>query len=50
VLLPFLPVGKDGKPTPEKQVLIIGKNRNGSIGSLPVIFDENRLQFSERTS
>jgi replicative DNA helicase len=50
VLLPFLPLGKDGKPSPEKQVLIIGKNRNGSIGSLPVLFEEDRLQFSERSS
>ena len=48
VLLPFLPVADDGKPLPE-QFLIIGKNRNGGIGSLPVYFDEKRLQFVQRT-
>lgn len=48
VLLPYLPVAEDGKPTPEEQLLIIGKNRNGGIGSLPVYFDEKRLQFVER--
>jgi replicative DNA helicase len=49
VLLPYLPVGEDGKPNPEEQVLIIGKNRNGGVGSLPVYFDEKRLQFFDRT-
>jgi replicative DNA helicase len=48
VLLPFLPVGDDGGPRPEEQLLIIGKNRNGRIGSLPVYFDEKRLQFGDR--
>ena len=48
VLLPFLPVGDDGGPRPEEQLLIIGKNRNGRIGSLPVYFDEKRLQFCGR--
>lgn len=48
VLLPYLPMGEDGTPLPEEQLLIIGKNRNGSVGSLPVIFDERRLQFAER--
>jgi len=47
VLLPFLPVGDDGGPRPEEQLLIIGKN--GRIGSLPVYFDEKRLQFCERS-
>jgi len=50
VLLPFLPVGDDGGPRPEEQLLIIGKNRNGRIGSLPVHFDEKRLQFCDRIS
>jgi replicative DNA helicase len=45
VLLPYMPVAEDGKPTREDQLLIIGKNRNGGIGSLPVYFDEKRLQF-----
>jgi replicative DNA helicase len=50
VLLPFLPVTDDGGPRPEEQLMIIGKNRNGRIGSLPVYFDEKRLQFCERTA
>jgi replicative DNA helicase len=49
VLLPYLPFGEDGKPNPEEQVLIIGKNRNGGVGSLPVYFDKKRLQFFDRT-
>jgi replicative DNA helicase len=48
VLLPYLPVGEDGRPIPEDQFLIIGKNRNGGLGSLPVCFDERRLQFVDR--
>ena len=50
VLLPYLPISDDGTPIPEEQLLIIGKNRNGCIGSLPVYFDEKRLQFLERTN
>jgi replicative DNA helicase len=49
VLLPYVPIAEDGKPVPEDQLLIIGKNRNGGVGSLPVYFDERRLQFLERT-
>jgi replicative DNA helicase len=48
VLLPYLPVTEDGRPIPEEQLLIIGKNRNGGVGSLPVCFDERRLQFQDR--
>jgi replicative DNA helicase len=48
VLLPYLPVADDGRPIPEEELLIIGKNRNGGVGSLPVFFDEKRLQFFER--
>jgi replicative DNA helicase len=48
VLLPYLPGGEDGRPIPDEQALIIGKNRNGGLGALPVYFDERRLQFSER--
>jgi replicative DNA helicase len=48
VLLPYLPVAEDGKPSPDKQELIIGKNRNGGIGSLPVYLDDKKLQFRER--
>ncbi len=50
VLLPYLPVAENGMPIPEEQLLIIGKNRNGGVGSLPVYFDEKRLQFFERTT
>lgn len=50
VLLPYLPVGEDGRPIPDEQQLIIGKNRNGGLGSLPVYFDERRLQFLERAT
>lgn len=50
VLLPYLPVGEDGRPIPYEQQLIIGKNRNGGLGSLPVYFDERRLQFLERAT
>jgi replicative DNA helicase len=50
VLLPYLPVSDDGTSIPEEQLLIIGKNRNGCVGSLPVYFDEKRLQFFERTN
>jgi replicative DNA helicase len=50
VLLPYLPVSEDGTPIPDEQLLIIGKNRNGCIGSLAVYFDEKRLQFFERTN
>jgi replicative DNA helicase len=49
VLLPYLPVGEDGRPIPDEQFLMIGKNRNGGLGSLPVYFDERRLQFLDRT-
>ncbi len=49
VLLPYLPIGEDGRPIPEDELLIIGKNRNGGVGSLPVYFDEKRLQFFDRT-
>ena len=49
VLLPYLPVGENGRPLPQEQLLIIGKNRNGSIGSLPIYFDEKRLQFFDRS-
>lgn len=48
VLRPYLPVGEDGRPIPDEQFRIIGKNRNGGLGSLPVNFDERRLQFLDR--
>ena len=48
VLLPYLPVADDGRAIPQDGLLIIGKNRSGAIGSLPVYFDEKRLQFLPR--
>jgi len=48
VLLSYMPVGEDGRHIPDEE--IIGKNRNGGVGSLPVYFDEKSLQFRERTS
>ena len=50
VVLPYLPIGDDGVSIPDEQLLILGKNRNGSSGSLPVYFDEKRLQFFNRAS
>jgi replicative DNA helicase len=50
VVLPYLPIGDDGVSIPDEQLLILGKNRNGSSGSLPVYFDEKRLQFFDRAS
>ncbi len=49
VILPYLPVADDGRPIPEEQLLIVGKNRNGGLGSVPVFFDDKRLQFLDRT-
>ena len=48
VLLPYLPQGDDGSLLLEEQLLIIGKNRNGTVGSLPIYFDERRVQFADR--
>ena len=44
VLLPYMPLNDEGKFAAEQE-LIIGKSRNGSVGSLPVYFDTKRLQF-----
>jgi replicative DNA helicase len=48
VLLPHLPLADDGRTIPEEQLLIVAKNRNGALGSLPIYFDERRLQFFDR--
>jgi len=50
VVLPYLPITDNGGPLPDEQLLIIGKNRNGRMGPLPVFFDERRLQFVDRTA
>jgi replicative DNA helicase len=48
VLLPYMPLDDAGKFVQDQQELIVGKSRNGSVGSLPVVFDTKRLQFGER--
>jgi replicative DNA helicase len=47
VLLLYMPIGDDKQPTGEEQV-IIGKQRNGPIGSFPVYFDKRTLMFRDR--
>lgn len=49
VLLLYQPIGEDGSLTGAAEI-IIGKNRNGAVGSLPVHFDSKRLQFFPRRS
>jgi replicative DNA helicase len=48
VLLLHVPTGPDGKPTGE-DTIIIGKNRNGSRGPVPVTFSPHKLRFYPRT-
>jgi replicative DNA helicase len=47
VLLLHTPLAADGKPT-GKDKLIIGKNRNGVRGSIPVTFSPHKLWFYPR--
>jgi replicative DNA helicase len=47
VVLIYMPQGEDRQPTGEDE-LIIGKQRNGPIGSVPVSFDKKRLMFQDR--
>lgn len=49
IVMPYLPVDDTGELIEKEQFLIVAKNRNGSVGSLPVFFDTKRLQFVERT-
>lgn len=49
VLLLYMPVGDDGKPVGEDEI-IIGKQRHGPIGSHPVRFSETTLQFQDRSA
>jgi replicative DNA helicase len=49
IVMPYLPVDDSGELIPEEQFLIVAKNRNGMVGSIPVHFDTARLQFVERT-
>ena len=48
VILPWLPIDDKGAIVTELSALVIGKNRNGSVGELPVYFDERTLQFCDR--
>jgi replicative DNA helicase len=48
VLLLYQPVNKSNQPTGEDEILI-GKQRNGPLGSVPVLFDSRTLKFEERT-
>jgi replicative DNA helicase len=48
VVLIYMPQGgEDRQPTGEDE-LIVGKQRNGPIGSVPVVFDKRCLMFRER--
>lgn len=47
VVLIYMPQGEDRQPTGEDE-LIVGKQRNGPIGSVPVCFDKTTLMFRER--
>ena len=47
VLLLHTPTGDDGRPT-GLDTIIVGKNRNGSRGPLPVMFHQHKLRFYPR--
>lgn len=47
VLLMYQPIGKDNQPTGEDEI-VIGKQRNGPLGSIPVLFDRRTLTFKPR--
>ena len=49
VLLLHVPTGPDGRPTGEDNI-IIGKNRNGAKGPIPVTFSPHKLRFCPRTT
>lgn len=48
VALLHIPINEDGTFTGEEEI-IIGKNREGPTGSVPVWFDKSKVQFRERT-
>lgn len=45
IVMPYLPVDDTGELIADEQVLIVAKNRNGTVGQIPVYFDTARLQF-----
>jgi len=47
VLLIHMPINEDGTFTGEEEI-IIGKQREGPIGAIPVYFDRNKVLFRER--
>lgn len=47
VLLLYMPMGEDDAPLGEDEI-IIGKQRNGPLGSIPVYFDRKTLIFRSR--
>ena len=47
VLLLHTPTGSDGRPTGE-DTIIVGKNRNGAKGPVPVTFSAHKLRFYPR--
>lgn len=47
VLLLYTPMGEDGNPSGEDEI-IIGKQRNGPLGTLPVFMDTRTLTFRPR--
>jgi replicative DNA helicase len=47
-LLVYMPVADDGRFIGEEEILI-GKQRNGPIGSVPVYYDTRSLSFKTRT-
>ena len=48
VLLLYQPVGTDS-PFGSKSEIIIGKQRNGPLGTVPVFFDTRTLVFKPRS-
>lgn len=49
VLFPFRPVDKSGHMSGDDEI-VIGKQREGPVGIVPVVFDKNRLAFLPRES
>lgn len=48
VLLNYMPTAEDGNFQGEEEI-IVGKQREGPTGSVPVYFDRSQVLFRERT-
>jgi replicative DNA helicase len=48
VLLLYQPLGEDARPTGQDEI-IIGKQRSGPLGTVPVVFDTRTLIFKPRS-